>query len=209
MEKWLDTKKKVRIVDNGEKDASDKEKDGNGPSKVYEILTMNSFLVCRHGGLIEPLDLGQDLTYEKESVIENINEIDKNKEVLDKILNKEGLGIDFVNDTQNYMNTLNNEFIKSTDKEENKQLLYKVMSDVYRAYKDDELKNLELNTNEFAKIINELVKNSKMDESIHYFRNIMNEFGNIPDNLDDMLELVNNNEWECLSIEKSVYHAWE
>ena len=71
---WLDTKKKVRLVDNGEKDPLDKEKDGNDASKGYEILTMNSFLVCRHGGLIEPIDSGQDLIYEQEEEMEEIEE---------------------------------------------------------------------------------------------------------------------------------------
>ena len=35
---------------------------------------MNSFLVCRHGGLIEPLDSGQDLIYEEEPVMEETND---------------------------------------------------------------------------------------------------------------------------------------
>lgn len=35
---------------------------------------MNSFLVCRHGGLIEPLDSGQDLIYEEEPVMEELND---------------------------------------------------------------------------------------------------------------------------------------
>lgn len=64
LESWFDTKKKVRVVDNGEKDPTDKYKDGNDASKGYEILTMNSFFICRHGGLIEPLNSGQDLDYE-------------------------------------------------------------------------------------------------------------------------------------------------
>lgn len=84
---WLDTKKKVRLVDNGEKDPLDKEKDGNDASKGYEILTMNSFLVCRHGGLIEPIDSGQDLIYEQEEEMEEI----EFPEELEKLIN-EGTG---------------------------------------------------------------------------------------------------------------------
>ena len=84
---WLDTKKKVRLVDNGEKDPLDKEKDGNDATKGYEILTMNSFLVCRHGGLIEPIDSGQDLIYEQEEEMEEI----EFPEELEKLIN-EGTG---------------------------------------------------------------------------------------------------------------------
>ncbi len=47
MREWMDTKKKVRIVDNGDKDPDDKLKDGNETDKGYPAVTMNSFLVCR------------------------------------------------------------------------------------------------------------------------------------------------------------------
>ncbi len=121
---WLDTKKKVRLVDNGEKDPLDKEKDGNDATKGYEILTMNSFLVCRHGGLIEPIDSGQDLIYEQEEMeeieednlesdieVENTTElIDSNKdtEVLKSLMNREGTGISLSKEPEEFIKYMEN-----------------------------------------------------------------------------------------------------
>ena len=74
------------LVDNGERDVEDKEKDGNDKSKYYEILTMNSFLVCRHGGLIEPIDWGQELIYEEQEKMIEIIDFNKDTEVLKGLL---------------------------------------------------------------------------------------------------------------------------
>lgn len=56
---WRDTKENVKIIDNGDKDISDKYKYREDSSKGYKAVTTKSFLICRYGGIIEPLDSGQ------------------------------------------------------------------------------------------------------------------------------------------------------
>lgn len=56
---WRDTKENVRIVDNGDKDGFDKFREPEDENKGYRAVTTKSFLICRHGGIIEPLDSGQ------------------------------------------------------------------------------------------------------------------------------------------------------
>ncbi len=80
---WMDTKDDVRIVDNGDKDPEDKLKDGNDVTKGHPVVTMNSFLVCRHGGIIEPLTSGQELEEDDEEEVEEF------PEELEEIINEE------------------------------------------------------------------------------------------------------------------------
>lgn len=57
---WQDCHETTRIVDNGTKNPMDRkreEKEGKG--KGQSILTMRSFLICKYGGIIEPIDSGQ------------------------------------------------------------------------------------------------------------------------------------------------------
>lgn len=56
---WRDTKENVKIIDNGDKDISDKYKYREDSGKGYKAVTTKSFLICRYGGIIEPLDSGQ------------------------------------------------------------------------------------------------------------------------------------------------------
>ena len=56
---WRDAKEDVRIVDNGDKDGFDKFRNAEDENKGYRAVTTKSFLICRHGGIIEPLDSGQ------------------------------------------------------------------------------------------------------------------------------------------------------
>ena len=68
---WRDTKENVRIVDNGDKDGFDKFRDPENENKGYRAVTTKSFLICRHGGIIEPLDSGQVMIEGEESQQEN------------------------------------------------------------------------------------------------------------------------------------------
>lgn len=56
---WRDTKQNVKIIDNGDKDSGDKDKYREDSGKGYKAVTTKSFLICRYGGIIEPLDSGQ------------------------------------------------------------------------------------------------------------------------------------------------------
>ena len=64
---WRDTKENVRIVDNGDKDGFDKFRDPEDENKGYRAVTTKSFLICRHGGIIEPLDSGQVMIESEEN----------------------------------------------------------------------------------------------------------------------------------------------
>ncbi|MBS5794388.1 MAG: hypothetical protein KIC92_06465 [Clostridiales bacterium] len=97
---------------------------------------MNSFLVCRHGGLIEPIDSGQDLIYEQEEIeeieednlesdieVENTTElIDSNKdtEVLKSLMNREGTGISLSKEPEEFIkyteNIIDNSFEMGKDR---------------------------------------------------------------------------------------------
>ena len=68
---WRDTKEDVRIVDNGDKDGFDKFRNAEDENKGYRAVTTKSFLICRHGGIIEPLDTGQVMIEDKENNQEN------------------------------------------------------------------------------------------------------------------------------------------
>ena len=68
---WRDTKENVRIVDNGDKDGFDKFRDPEDENKGYRSVTTKSFLICRHGGIIEPLDSGQVMIESEENNQEN------------------------------------------------------------------------------------------------------------------------------------------
>lgn len=58
--RWKNCCKKTKIIDNGMKNPADRrmeEKEGKG--KGQNTLTMQSFLICKYGGIIEPIDSGQ------------------------------------------------------------------------------------------------------------------------------------------------------
>lgn len=59
---WRDTYSATRIVDNGKKDSADRKKADEGkilPTGLNTITT-GSFLVCKYGGLIVPINSGQN-----------------------------------------------------------------------------------------------------------------------------------------------------
>lgn len=62
---WEDTKENVRIVDNGDKAPFDKFKSRKSSNKGYRAVTTKSFLVCKYGGIIEPLTSGQVMLEEE------------------------------------------------------------------------------------------------------------------------------------------------
>ena len=55
-----------------DKDGFDKFRDPEDENKGYGAVTTKSFLICRHGGIIEPLDSGQVMIEVEESQQENI-----------------------------------------------------------------------------------------------------------------------------------------
>jgi len=57
---WMRTHNDTRIVDNGDKDPTDKDKDNDDPTKGYPAATTESFLVCYCGGFISPVSCGQN-----------------------------------------------------------------------------------------------------------------------------------------------------
>lgn len=64
---WMDTYDETRIVDNGEKDPSDRSAAEKGEKvKGRATVTVGSFLVCKYGGLIQPKESGQSQTNEDE-----------------------------------------------------------------------------------------------------------------------------------------------
>ena len=64
---WMSTYDKTRIVDNGDKDPSDKESEN---PQGHPAVTTNSYLLCKFGGIIQPLSSGQEIV-EQEAAIEN------------------------------------------------------------------------------------------------------------------------------------------
>lgn len=56
---WQNTYETTRIVDNGDKDPLDKLKDDDSEEKGYRVVTTDSFLVCKCGGIISPITSGQ------------------------------------------------------------------------------------------------------------------------------------------------------
>ena len=58
--RWKNCCKKTKIIDNGMKNSADRkraEKEGKGNGQ--NTLTMQSFLICKYGGIIEPVESGQ------------------------------------------------------------------------------------------------------------------------------------------------------
>lgn len=72
---WLESFEGTRIVDNGDK----KEKSGEEPEGCNTI-TMDSFLVCKYGGIIMPISSGQDREVEESEFV-------KGKEAYDRVVN--------------------------------------------------------------------------------------------------------------------------
>lgn len=64
---WQSVFDEVRIVDNGQKDPTDKDKDINDKGTGYSAVTMDSFLVCRCQGHIFPVTPGQNDTESSDS----------------------------------------------------------------------------------------------------------------------------------------------
>ncbi|WP_250277181.1 polymorphic toxin type 44 domain-containing protein [[Clostridium] colinum] len=64
---------------------------------------MNSFLVCRHGGIIEPIDSGQDLTYEEEPVMEKLE--------IEEVLSTNPEDINTLEDIDKFLNDFEGAFI--------------------------------------------------------------------------------------------------
>lgn len=59
---WQNCYEKTKIIDNGLKNPIDRElamKTGRGNGQ--KTLTMQSFLICKYGGIIEPIDSGQKI----------------------------------------------------------------------------------------------------------------------------------------------------
>ncbi|WP_250277177.1 hypothetical protein [[Clostridium] colinum] len=213
---------------------------------------MNSFLVFRHGGLIEPLDSGQYLTYEEESVmseknfnldsnIETDDIVDPNKdnEVLKNLINREGTGINLSKEPEKFVkhmqSVIDNSFEMGVSKVDEmtgdaplgfliKGELYnkmpkiiiqeefkKIMADLYRAQKDNELDIFSYEqAREIAKIMNQAINSNGIfcipAEEQHYFRNVMNDLSRAPQNLEDMLKEVKEGKWKLLPVGASVYH---
>lgn len=64
---WMDTYDDTRIVDNGEKDPEDRSVANKGEeAKGRATITVGSFLVCKYGGLIQPIESGQNEENEEE-----------------------------------------------------------------------------------------------------------------------------------------------
>lgn len=54
---WNNCYEKTRIIDNGIKNPTDRKMNENGIGQ--STLTTRSFLICKYGGIIEPIDSGQ------------------------------------------------------------------------------------------------------------------------------------------------------
>lgn len=57
---WNNCYEKTKIIDNGIKNPTDRNRVKRGENGIGQnTLTMGSFLVCKYGGIIEPIDSGQ------------------------------------------------------------------------------------------------------------------------------------------------------
>lgn len=107
---WRDTKENVKIIDNGDKDSSDKYKYREDSGKGYKAVTTKSFLICRYGGIIEPLDSGQ-VEIEGEATNNKINSSKKSyKDTVSDILSEISLMGNIGIQSKNLFNTLNTVF---------------------------------------------------------------------------------------------------
>ena len=108
---WRDTKQNVKIIDNGDKDSADKDKYREDTSKGYKAVTTNSFLICRYGGIIEPLDSGQVEIEEQGNQTEKTaqsTDPNKDKEVLKELLEREGTGINLSEEPEEFIKYMEN-----------------------------------------------------------------------------------------------------
>ncbi|MBO5030319.1 MAG: hypothetical protein J6D08_00285 [Lachnospiraceae bacterium] len=71
---WIDSYDGTKIVDNGSKMRDDEENPAG-----CNTLTVGSFLVCRHGGIISPVNSGQDREVKAEEFV-------KGKEAYDRVM---------------------------------------------------------------------------------------------------------------------------
>lgn len=71
---WMDAYEGTKIVDNGDKI----EEDNENPSGC-KTLTVGSFLICKHGGIISPFDSGQDREVE-------VSEFEEGQEAYDRVM---------------------------------------------------------------------------------------------------------------------------
>ena len=121
---WRDTKENVKIIDNGDKDISDKYKYREDSGKGYKSVTTKSFLICRYGGIIEPLDSGQVILEGEQSnqTEKNSNPPDpnKDKEVLKGLLDNKGTGINLSKEPEKFIkhmeDIINNSFEIGTNR---------------------------------------------------------------------------------------------
>nr|WP_317358993.1 DUF4280 domain-containing protein [uncultured Tyzzerella sp.] len=121
---WRDTKENVKIIDNGDKDISDKYKYREDSGKGYKSVTTKSFLICRYGGIIEPLDSGQVILEGEQSnqTEKNSNPPDpnKDKEVLKGLLDNKGTGINLSKEPEKFIKhmeyIINNSFEIGTNR---------------------------------------------------------------------------------------------
>ncbi|MDE6950943.1 MAG: DUF4280 domain-containing protein [Lachnospiraceae bacterium] len=72
---WQESFERTRIVDNG-----DKKKESGEDLEGCNTITMDSFLVCKHGGIIMPLSSGQDREVEESEFVEG-------KDAYDRVMN--------------------------------------------------------------------------------------------------------------------------
>ena len=116
-----------------DKDGFDKFRDLEDESKGYRAVTTKSFLICRHGGIIEPLDSRQVMIESEESIEEETTEptteeatktVDpnKDKETLKNLMEGEGTGIDlykepekFIENMQYLLDSVSERAVKRTD----------------------------------------------------------------------------------------------
>ena len=121
---WRDTKQNVKIIDNGDKDSSDKDKYREDSGKGYKAVTTKSFLICRYGGIIEPLDSGQVILEGEQAnqTEKNSNPPDpgKDKEVLKGLLDNKGTGINLSKEPEKFIkhmeDIINNSFEIGTNR---------------------------------------------------------------------------------------------
>lgn len=109
---WQDTYRDTRIVDNGDKDPSDKAKNANDLSKGYPATTTLSYLVCKYGGIIHLYSSGQEYEEEDDRVlpkmnINNLEDLEKcisaYEEVLKEAMEGENINLEYIDKIINEM----------------------------------------------------------------------------------------------------------
>jgi hypothetical protein len=203
-------------------------------------VTMGSFLVCRHGGLIEPVTsgrenretapkvLGRDSVNATKNVRLDYSVLSNALKNIEGITDTSGKKVDIINDFETYRNIINKKnekiitgnkhtaSIALSDTVKVKAKLYGVMADMYRIYKETDNNDSAFyskmasvgddNLNSLILTVNSLIKDYGMDETVHYFRNVMNALSDAPKDLDGMIVLAHNGDWKLAKISDSAYH---